>query len=273
MEKNINNLWEEKNSIEQLKKSENNQISDQSDIIKEIKTNLESHECNDIWKTSGIYKIVNTVNNKYYIGSTRNFKDRWRRHLNALQNNRHINKHLQNAWNKYGSDKFQFKIIENNIDHTKLLTLEQSYLNNTKIDECYNHSLCAVCPNKGKFGKDHPLYGIPLNEATKLKLSKAHTGRQKSVEHRLNIAKAQLGTHRSAITKLKISKALKGRLVGSKSSSYDHTIYTFKNNKLGITEKCTRYELYHKYKLNRGNLYSLIRGDVKYKSVGGWIVV
>jgi hypothetical protein len=48
---------------------------------------------------------------------------------------------------------------------------------------------------------------------------------------------------------------------------YDHTIYSFVH-KSGITEDCTQNELLKKYKLNKGNLSSMIRGDVK--SVKGW---
>lgn len=36
---------------------------------------------------SGVYKIVCILNNKIYIGSAKNFKVRWNRHLNDLRNN------------------------------------------------------------------------------------------------------------------------------------------------------------------------------------------
>lgn len=45
-----------------------------------------------------IYKITNTRNNKVYIGQT---ESRWYR-----------NKHIQNAWNKYGEASFTFEVIE-----------------------------------------------------------------------------------------------------------------------------------------------------------------
>lgn len=37
---------------------------------------------------------------------------RWSCHKNCLNQNKHENKHLQNSWNKYGSENFQFEIIE-----------------------------------------------------------------------------------------------------------------------------------------------------------------
>lgn len=60
----------------------------------------------------GIYKIVNITNSKVYIGQSNNIKKRWTEHRSALNNNRHVNVHLQNAWNKYGENNFEFVIIE-----------------------------------------------------------------------------------------------------------------------------------------------------------------
>lgn len=61
---------------------------------------------------TGIYSITNKVNNKRYIGQSLNIKNRWRSHINELKKNSHINSHLQNAWNKYGEEKFDFEIIQ-----------------------------------------------------------------------------------------------------------------------------------------------------------------
>ncbi len=60
----------------------------------------------------GIYSIENKINHKVYIGQSHNIKVRWRHHRSDLNNNRHHNIRLQNAWNKYGQKAFQFKIIE-----------------------------------------------------------------------------------------------------------------------------------------------------------------
>lgn len=61
---------------------------------------------------SGIYKIINLINQKIYVGSTKNFNNRKRDHFNTLKNKKHCNKHLQRAYDKYGKESFIFEILE-----------------------------------------------------------------------------------------------------------------------------------------------------------------
>lgn len=63
-------------------------------------------------KIAGIYCILNIFDNKKYIGLSQNILRRWRTHKKSLNNNTHINEHLQSAWNKYGADNFRFQILE-----------------------------------------------------------------------------------------------------------------------------------------------------------------
>lgn len=64
-------------------------------------------------KETGVYAIRNIVNGKIYVGSTTNsFQERWRTHKKKLNLNKHPNKHLQSAWNKYGRNCFIFEILE-----------------------------------------------------------------------------------------------------------------------------------------------------------------
>lgn len=60
----------------------------------------------------GIYRIVNTMNQKLYIGSTKKFSRRAIEHQKMLDNNKHHSIHLQSAYDKYGSDAFNFEIVE-----------------------------------------------------------------------------------------------------------------------------------------------------------------
>lgn len=81
--------------------------------------------------TSGIYQIKCTVNGKIYIGSTIDFRHRWHQHQTRLNVGTHRNRYLQAAWKKYGSENFEFSILEF-IDKSELLEVEQKWLDLTK---------------------------------------------------------------------------------------------------------------------------------------------
>lgn len=81
--------------------------------------------------TAGIYKIINKINKKYYVGSSQNIEHRWIIHRSHLNTQEHINIFLQRAWNKYGADNFEIQIIENCDGYTRdqIFMVEQKYLN------------------------------------------------------------------------------------------------------------------------------------------------
>jgi group I intron endonuclease len=60
----------------------------------------------------GIYGILNKINKKIYIGASKNIVRRWKCQKYNLSNNIHINKSLQNEWNTFGENCFDFFIIE-----------------------------------------------------------------------------------------------------------------------------------------------------------------
>lgn len=62
-------------------------------------------------KLCGIYAIINVVNGCVYIGQSVNIYGRWKTHKSELNNNKHRNKYLQRAWNKYGCHAFLFAIV------------------------------------------------------------------------------------------------------------------------------------------------------------------
>ena len=78
-------------------------------------------------KFSGIYCIENTANCKNYVGSSKNIYQRLLKHFALLRHNKHENAYLQNAWNKYGENSFEWIILEkcNKKDLTKR---EQYYI-------------------------------------------------------------------------------------------------------------------------------------------------
>lgn len=56
----------------------------------------------------GIYKIENTVDGKFYIGSAINLRTRRNRHFSELRKQTHYNTHLKRAFKKYGESSFRF---------------------------------------------------------------------------------------------------------------------------------------------------------------------
>lgn len=79
---------------------------------------------------AGIYKITCSGNNKFYIGSTKCFRARFKEHRNDLRHNRHHSRYLQNCCNKYGLESLVFEIIEIIEDLTTLLKQEYEYIQN-----------------------------------------------------------------------------------------------------------------------------------------------
>lgn len=87
----------------------------------------------------GIYKIINTKNGKYYIGSSKNLYNRLHLHFFRLKNNKHHNKHLQYSYNKYGKEYFIYQILEF-CTLEKQFTKEQYFINKYKpqYNKTYN---------------------------------------------------------------------------------------------------------------------------------------
>lgn len=81
----------------------------------------------------GIYAIIHLPSGKRYIGSSRNLRDRWRSHLKALKAGKHHCAYLQNAWNKYGADQFEFQILEQCLGEGVILVArEQAWIDRYK---------------------------------------------------------------------------------------------------------------------------------------------
>mgnify|MGYP003111675838 CR=1 FL=1 len=74
---------------------------------------------------AGIYQIINKHNERVYIGCSTATQRRFRSHKSQLRKNKHANKHLQEDYNKYGLDAFEFKVVEGYDCDTPFEVLEE----------------------------------------------------------------------------------------------------------------------------------------------------
>ena len=114
---------------------------------------------------SGIYWIRNLINNKIYVGSSKDLENREYVHFSRLKNNHHANLHLQFSYNKYGKENFVFETLMT--CHPDMLSFyEQQFLDQWKPEY-----------NKSKY-TDSPMRGKSHTEETKEKMKLCHINRK-----------------------------------------------------------------------------------------------
>ena len=158
--------------------------------------NIASNFSKETLTIPGVYQITNKTNGHKYIGSSINIWKRWGRHLSELRKNTHDNNYLQNAWNKYGEDNFEFGVLLF-CDVENTLLYEQLCLD--KLNPEYNIATDAQASFRG----------TKRSAETRAKMSAAKLG------HKYNV-----GYNHSDEAKAKISKAAMGNKygIGNKNS-------------------------------------------------------
>jgi group I intron endonuclease len=168
-----------------------------------------------------IYKILNVVTDDVYFGSARNPKKRRWEHWNDLKKGTHHCTALQTAWNEYGSDAFEFEILENVEDESQLLRIEDTYLiQHAGQPHCYNTALSSMQP--------------PSNTPETIEKIRA-TMLNKWAEH--PASHPRLGRKHSEETKAKISLNRKGKMVGDQHYRYGKTLSEEVRKKIGDTQR------------------------------------
>jgi hypothetical protein len=120
----------------------------------------------------GVYKIINTINENYYIGSSHNIKTRIRKHFELLKRNKHHSIHLQNAYNKYGENVFTVEVLET-CDKKNILSVEQKHLDTIfNWKKTYNMSKRASGNNYNL--SQHP-HQIEIRKKLSLSIKGKHT--------------------------------------------------------------------------------------------------
>ena len=144
---------------------------------------------------TGVYAIRHKVSGRVYVGSSLDVHGRWSSHTKALIKGRHHSVHLQRAWTKYGSDAFEFVVLEW-CDADERVAREQVYIDLYRASDRahgFNMSPRADSPTS--------------SPEVAAKVSASLMGRTLSVAHRANMATAQRGKTVSAETRAKMSHA------------------------------------------------------------------
>lgn len=257
-------------------------------------------------RSPGIYIIKCLKNGKFYIGSSINLRARLNQHRNDLRKDKHANKHLQAAWNKYGEKQFEFKILEY-CERDMTLIREQHFIDVLRPYERgigFNIGIDATAAMLGRKASDETRAKLSekrrqrkLAPETIAKSAIARTGKKRTPEQIERIREGIKNSNReypqvTQETKDKISLANKGRTLteehkaklsiahtGKKMSSEAHQklmnnlckfsyIVVSPNGEEFTTINLRQFALEHG--LRPARLYDVIKG--RYHHYKGWKV-
>lgn len=156
----------------------------------------------------GIYKIEHVASGRIYVGSAVSLHARWNEHRAKLRRNKHENRRLQNAWNKYGADAFAFSVIEFVINRTDLMPREQHW-----IDAIQS----AKRPNFNLRPDARTMLGFSHSAESRAKMSASQSSRPRgplSPEHRATLSAKATGRKMHPNTRAAIHAAVTGRKYG-----------------------------------------------------------
>lgn len=185
-----------------------------------------------------LYKILNVINGKVYIGQSNKEKERWRKHKYLARQLSPI-QYIHRAMAKHGIENFIYEIIAVCITQINANELEaqliKQYNSRDKIFG-YNVAPGGECAwNAGLPKEQQPMYGKKQSEYQKKKMSEIRKGKlvihsQETID---KIRSTQMGHQTSIETRNKISKSLVGRLFSDESKIMMSTSMLGNKNKLG----------------------------------------
>lgn len=165
-----------------------------------------------------IYKILNLINGKIYIGqTTKSIHHRLKRHLYLVRKGK--NRYLYDAIRKYGSENFSIDEIETCYSKDELNEREKFWIKHFKSNE----KECGYNMNEGGTGGRQSREiveliaskkrGVPLTEEHKRNISIGNRGKSKTPEHNKKVSESNKGKKRSE----ECIQEMKLRCVGKKS--------------------------------------------------------
>lgn len=186
----------------------------------------------------GIYVIENNINNKKYVGLSKDIKRRWSEHRRELENNIHHNKHLQQAWNKYSAEAFSFRVIYLAKESEDLGELEKKFIE--KYDSYLNGYNCTPGgEGTDDFGHGSANTNAKLTErdVVAILIRKFNGESQSSISKDYNIARSTIGDICANRKWKHISRELDK--LNELAKEYGLNMFIDKDNSISKTQKGT----------------------------------
>lgn len=140
---------------------------------------------------SGVYKIINLVTDKVYIGSAVNLNNRRNFHFSKYQHNIH----LKRAIEKYGIDSFKFEVLEycqpefcvqREQYYLDILLFAQEYIKSNHEDRRFRELGYNINPIAGNS------LGQKRNRIACIETANKNRGKRRSLESRKRMSEGQL---------------------------------------------------------------------------------
>ena len=250
----------------------------------------------------GIYRILNIVTNKSYVGQSKDIQKRIKRHKNLLRSKKHENKHLQSSWELYNEEDFIFEVLEicddedlfeREIYFISNLSSFESGFNKTsggdgiqkykhteeakrkiseqskkfKMSQEHKEKLLASITGRKKSDEEiekirNKARGRKISESHKQKLIDSTKGKPLSEDHRRKISEACKGRTISESQRLDISKAL----INNKNAQKLSQDQKIKIIDMFLQNKSLKInQLAQKYNVSPSTIYALRNESLKIK--------
>jgi len=189
-----------------------------------------------------VYKIINKINGKLYIGQTNNLESRWLKHC-SMSRVINYNHPLYNSIRKYGLDNFMYEIIDqfDNLDECN--KSEELWIQNLRTqDRNFGYNIAFGGNNKTtsqetkdklsklNSGEGNPFYGKTHSEETKQKLSEMRVDSIITDEIRSKMSVSKIGKknpmfnkHHTTKSRDKMSQIKIGKYDGENNPFYGKT--------------------------------------------------
>ena len=98
--------------------------------------------------TAGVYQIINRIDGKRYVGSSKDLHNRKSQHFSSLRRGTHHNPGLQSVVHKYGVDALEFRVIGICAEQNRV-RLERECINHLKPEYNVYTKVKRLPPPKG----------------------------------------------------------------------------------------------------------------------------